>query len=456
MAGEAIEQRSEIVDRACDHAVGSSFIPFRDGYAELPVGELPLDLPLYRVDNGRLTVRKADYIRRNRLPSDYFERGEDASGVQDVLHEMLLPLAQDKRGAIFDELRRAGVQTEPILVTRDGVTVNGNRRLAAMRALYRDDPQRYSGFSRVRAAVLPADATVADLEETEARLQMAPETKLAYGWIDRRLKLRHQRDDLGLPPERISQAYGLDGVRELERELAELALAEDYLDSYLGTPLGYDAVADRETFFAGLCAQIESLRGAERTVWTLAGYAMIKEAAALDILHERYFPFVAAKPPYIKARVLVAFGNEAELWPDSAERDSVHQLSEDDYLALSRALEDGRQSHANAKLLKQCYDSVLAELQAEGRPKAAFKHLEQTIKILEKADPAQFDRKQMRRLRTSLAQVTALVDAVSAEREAAGSRSATSADGSRQVTLGYARTSPLMRVWRKLARRLAR
>jgi hypothetical protein len=47
------------------------------------------------------------------------------------------------------ELEREARQVEPLLVTAEGLVVNGNRRLAAMRALQLRDPVRYAGFAEV-------------------------------------------------------------------------------------------------------------------------------------------------------------------------------------------------------------------------------------------------------------------------------------------------------------------
>jgi hypothetical protein len=118
--------------------------------------------------------------------------------------------ARDPQGPILQELERLAVQTEPLLMDAEGVVVNGNRRLAAMRWLLAVDAQRYSRFEQPMAAVLPPEVERADLEFIEAALQMAPETKLAYSWLDRRLKLREQREQLGLADAWIVEAFRMD------------------------------------------------------------------------------------------------------------------------------------------------------------------------------------------------------------------------------------------------------
>jgi hypothetical protein len=148
---------------------------------------------------------------------------QETPAVQEVLHGLLLRKAEDRAGPIFAELQRLGQQTEPLLALFDGLVVNGNRRLAAMRELLRRDPRRYAPFAEVAVAVLPEGTAPDEVEYVEAALQMAPETKLGYGWLDRRLKLRRQRDVLGLPTQQIMEAYRIDDAGQILRELGELA-----------------------------------------------------------------------------------------------------------------------------------------------------------------------------------------------------------------------------------------
>ena len=76
-----------------------------------------------------------------------------------------------------------------------------------MRALLAENLDKYKSFQNVRSAVLAADACSRDIEYVEAALQLAPETKLAYSWINRRLKLRRQRDVLEIPIQELLESY---------------------------------------------------------------------------------------------------------------------------------------------------------------------------------------------------------------------------------------------------------
>ncbi len=172
--------------------------------------------------------------------------------MQGLQHSFLIDIAREPSAPIYQELVRTIIQTEPLLLTRDGVVVNGNRRLASIRDLYKEDPSRYKSFNRIRTTILPADATTIDIEETEARLQMEPDTKLAYDWLDRRLKLRYQREELGLSVDQLCDAYRIENPTQIDEELTELGMAEDYLNEYRDLPNDYDSLVHCEDFFIGL------------------------------------------------------------------------------------------------------------------------------------------------------------------------------------------------------------
>jgi hypothetical protein len=73
-------------------------------------------------------------------------------------------------------------QSEPGLVTRDGVLVNGNTRRAALLDL--------SGPTRsMRVAVLPASCTWADITDVELSLQLRKEHRRDYSYINRLLAI---------------------------------------------------------------------------------------------------------------------------------------------------------------------------------------------------------------------------------------------------------------------------
>ena len=206
---QTLEERRQYLSNARDQPISTELIRFRGHYQAFPVVKLPLNLPLFRVANGRLAVLKAEYLKTNRVESDFFENGEERPEVQHALQQILIELAKNPDASIYRELRDNGLQTERLVLVSDGIVLDGNRRLASMRSLYNEDSITYAGFFEVETILLPDDASITDIEMIEAARQMAPGLKLPYGWVDRRLKLKYHRDFLHLPTNIICEEYRL-------------------------------------------------------------------------------------------------------------------------------------------------------------------------------------------------------------------------------------------------------
>ena len=139
-------------------------------------------------------------------------------------------------------------QTEEILITRNGVVENGNRRLAAMRELFTSDPRAHARLSHVNAMVLPAEAQEQDLKVIELRLQMRREPRLPYDWADMAIGVRDMKNS-GHSSEEIANLMHLDDRDEVEQIITRLEEAEVYLTDYLGTPQDYDQVYESRQMF---------------------------------------------------------------------------------------------------------------------------------------------------------------------------------------------------------------
>jgi hypothetical protein len=253
-----------------------NFHEFRNRHFKLPVVQLPIDLPVYRMQNFRTFTDQAEYIANEGVTPGYFSDGQEIESVQQIQHEMLAKLAikgvADSVAPVFDVLRRDG-QREPLLITATGVVVNGNRRLAAMRELYAEDQGAFSKFSHIDFAVLPADATLADVVDVEAALQAKQETRLDYDWVG----------DAQLMKAMVLQHGGTGEVakllnrsdKEIRNTIQALAEADVYLKEWVGVPGHYSIVREEaEQLFKDIPKRLEdkepNLRKASRVIaWTL-------------------------------------------------------------------------------------------------------------------------------------------------------------------------------------------
>ena len=401
MSGE----RASVIADAVAASDRRAYVPVRDGFEAFPVASLPLSLPLFRAANGRLAVRLADHCRKHGVSPDYFSDNEEADDVQDVLVALLIDLARDRSGPIYDELQRTAVQTEPLLLTADGVVVNGNRRLAAMRDLHAADPVRFGSFEMVDATVLPEKTPDADIEMIEAALQMAPETKLAYGWLDRRIKLRRQRDVAKLSAAEICAGYRLKDPAKIDVEIGELELAESYLSDRLNMPFAYGEIAEDAALFVGLANQLAKLDEPGRTTWRAIGFAMIEAAGDLDHDLRTVFPFAEAKPLYAPGAVLWRFGREEGLWTPGPEIETEAPLPPEKH----KSLVDAVTQHIEAKRTTEAVISLFQQVAEEHRdlasPRIILRQVRQLNRRFERADFNRFSARERRELTGQLAEL---------------------------------------------------
>lgn len=121
----------------------------------MPVVDLPLGVPLLWADSHRIRAEleapEYEFVRKERT----------TEAAQETLHS-LWRKAHRKFEKLKESLDVEG-QTEPGVITREGVLINGNTRLVALREL---------GKQWIRVAVLDSDARPFELAELELRLQV--------------------------------------------------------------------------------------------------------------------------------------------------------------------------------------------------------------------------------------------------------------------------------------------
>ncbi len=219
---------------------------------------LPLDVPIYRMANGRTQTDQLAYIAAAKAPEDFFSANEENVVAQREQHRILTRFAKDVPDSItpiIDELERTG-QTKPILITPSGVVLDGNRRLCAMRELY--DTDKYPQFAQVECEVLPLLGPD-QLDDVEDRLQMRPETKLPYTWINDAIRLKKR-----LKSKKESEVIHLmrREKAEIKKAVGALNYADIYLRDWKHEPANYALVAGGRQFFADLTKALKGKEGA--------------------------------------------------------------------------------------------------------------------------------------------------------------------------------------------------
>jgi hypothetical protein len=251
------------------------FYEYQNRATDLSVITIEIGVPIYRMANYRTRVEQRRYAHDHSQGQDFFDSGQENESAQQAQHEILVAFAKQGRASsvkpIFEELQEES-QREPIIITADGVVVNGNRRLAAMRELFADDPAGMKQFSHVTCAVLPPNVTADEVREIEVRLQMQPETKLPYGWVNESLAVAELLQS-GKKADYIAELMKRS-KKDVERAARALIEADLFLKEWLKQPGEYQYVEEAQQFFSDLATSLlhkegEALELSRRIAWAL-------------------------------------------------------------------------------------------------------------------------------------------------------------------------------------------
>ncbi|TGV75643.1 hypothetical protein EN792_054945, partial [Mesorhizobium sp. M00.F.Ca.ET.149.01.1.1] len=110
-------------------------VAFQGGQQDIPRIRVPIDLPKYRLGNGRTASLQVEHLARHPdLRRDLFTGDPEMWDAQEAQHELLLQLGrQSDLDKYFTD--PANRQSGALLLDQDGFVVNGNRRLSVWRQL---------------------------------------------------------------------------------------------------------------------------------------------------------------------------------------------------------------------------------------------------------------------------------------------------------------------------------
>lgn len=168
--GMTTEARQEAIDKAMQayQEPGTSqeaiLLPYKDGKdGPFPVITVPVKAVLFNPRSHRIKAQLESHAKRQMVTDNPY-----SDEAQAVIHEILT----DTEG--FEDLKRnlsEYGQREPGVITRGGLLVNANTRLAALRDL---------GEDYIRGALLPQDADEHAIDRLELELQVQRSFKQEY------------------------------------------------------------------------------------------------------------------------------------------------------------------------------------------------------------------------------------------------------------------------------------
>ncbi|PZG07096.1 transcriptional regulator [Nonomuraea aridisoli] len=292
---EAADNRELVAQRLKELRNGSGVpetltVEWRGKPTHVEVIDMPVEVLCYNPGTHRIRAQRAYDLARDRA----LEEDPWSPESQDYLHFLLKalpadPSVTDKAFEILKESLREYQQNEPGLITREGILVNGNTRRAALKDL---------GRPSMRVGVLPESCTWSDIHAVELSLQLRPDTRRDYSYINHLLALEEQVK-LGKPLPEIARNFHTT-TPACDRDLWILAQLRDLLSrSATGTASLrlMDFENAKERFFELYRAyNTESARNRERADLMKEGRlaAIVLDFAKTDVrfiqpdFHERF------------------------------------------------------------------------------------------------------------------------------------------------------------------------
>ena len=349
-----LRDRVETADRTASRTTFD--VPFRQRHVPLAKIDVPISFPLYNIRSGRTHRAQTEWIERNRKPVDFFADAEDDE-VQSVQHSLLLGMIQEE-GLASDLARRQ--QRNPIVLTYDGFIIDGNRRVTALRVA--------GDIENVVAVVLPMDATLPEVFETELELQMARETRADYNWIDQGLHVRYGVQQLHEPVGSVAQRMNIQ-EREVNDILARLVLVDIYL-AWAETPDAYHRVpADSEQSFIELSEresrqQFRNLSALHREAIRLACFGVIQSAGGGYMDIRNVADTIRSKPTEVVTRLHERLPAELAARLDMPVAEPAESPPADDLLSLLAEAASDETTTPGAGVLNVVRDHTVANVSA--------------------------------------------------------------------------------------------
>ncbi|TCW32374.1 hypothetical protein [Gulbenkiania mobilis] len=288
------------------HAETHRIENFKGGTVSLPILRVPINLPKYRIANGRTASAQQEFAALHSYQPDFFDNGDpELEDIQQSQHQILQSMVKDE-GLLRKFEVSANKQVEPLLLDENGFVLNGNRRLCCWRLLYQNDTKEYGHFSHVDVVVLP-HCDEQELDRLEARLQIEKDIRSDYTW-DAEAAMMLQKQKLhGFSTAQLCQLYGKK-KSEIEDLLAMRNLAAEYLETRGKANTWSEVSGDKYAFQELLKALSATDSASDREIIKHAAFSLIDDSGGAG---ERLYAVI----PKVKVHLEAVKTGLAEAFP---------------------------------------------------------------------------------------------------------------------------------------------
>jgi hypothetical protein len=268
-------------------------LEFQGQIRDFPMIRVPINLPKYRLANGRTASSQEEWLARNASRPDFFEGDPELLEVQAVQHKLLLDLASDS-GLLPYFKDESNKQINPILLDEAGFVVNGNRRLSTWRDLVKESASKYGHFGHINVVVLPhCDEREIDRIETDE--QIAKDIKADYSWHTEANMMLAKRKRLGMGDRELAERH-----RCKESDVRELIDMRNYAAEYLrsrGHDLRWSLVTnDRFAFQKIVAGRAKISSAGEQELFKQAAFTLLDKK---DEVGRRLYDAIPGVQEYI-------------------------------------------------------------------------------------------------------------------------------------------------------------
>ena len=126
MLSKRLDERVFKIDELIKVSSETKDLPFQQNNYKCPVIEIDSEFLIYRLGNTRTISKQKEYIANKKESTDFFSKERlEVAEVQDAQHDILVTEVDKELEQAYE--MQAG-QTDPILINKQGVVINGNRR----------------------------------------------------------------------------------------------------------------------------------------------------------------------------------------------------------------------------------------------------------------------------------------------------------------------------------------
>lgn len=382
--GWPLPDRREEFKKLVSAASGETFRVenFKGSMISLPIVRVPINLPKYRIANGRTASAQQEWVSTHSQPLDFFDAGDPELEVIQIAQHEILKMMIKEEGLLEKFKDTTQRQVEPLLLDESGFVLNGNRRLCCWRELYLSDQAKYSHFGHVDVVILP-HCNDQELDRLEARLQIDRDIRSDYTWdAEANMILQKQRLH-GFSTQEIARLYGKK-KSEIDELLGMRELASEYLRSRSKENTWSLVREDKYAFGTLYKTLINISSPSDRELVKQASFALIDDPSEVGERLYAVIPKVKEHLSKIKNDLIQAFPvNNAE--PDKDAQDlfggpSTNTNSPGSSLGLVAEIKKDESSIQKAR------ETVLETIRAQDDQKEELKQADYLLKTLKKVN----------------------------------------------------------------------